>query len=286
MEISDLSNIDLDPVCHAQYNQSVTKKADIGKFDPSSDGFKQSVLYTYRELGFAKMTIGDINQPRKELAKVAQEFGFDSAFVPSSYSNDRSLHDEFGINQIGGGKNTGGNHEGFFSNEEQAVHVDGTLEPIGTIPTTMMLCRSQAESGGESRIFNSVSAFCQLAREQPTLANALSSEQALTRSDVDRSGTSVTGPAFDINRYGLVNRFSLDNTSEWNVNEVEHLQAALNWMNDKLENSSKFYTEFNLNSGDLLIVANHKISHGRNGYKDKKNNRRQLFRAIFDSEIK
>jgi len=286
MDIDDLSNIDLDPVCYTEYNTSILEIADIGNYSPSGGELRNLIREKYAEVGFVRMNVGDTTQPRRKLMNVARELGFDSAFVPPQYSNDKELYDEFGVNQIGLEDNTTQNHRGFSSNEVQEIHVDGTLESIGNIPTTMMLCQSQGVNGGESRIFNSVGAFCQLASEQPKLAKALSSDQALTRSAVDLSGESVTGPAFDINQYGLVNRFSLDNTSKWNIDVVGSLEPALNWMKRKLTKNSGFYTEFQLNPGELLIIANHKVSHGRNEYKDKKGKRRKLFRAIFERDIR
>lgn len=285
MNFNGVENLDFDPLWNTKYTESKIEEASVGQFEPSSDKFRRDVLNTYREFGFVRIETNNLHQPQTVLKKIAREFGLDSAFVPPQYSEDDGLHDKFGINKIGHKEETSQSHEGFLSNEAQPVHVDGTLETIGAVPTTMMLCQSQGTAGGESRIFNSVGAFYELLNKSPELADALCSERALTRSDVDRSGTSVTGPAFGANQYGLTTRFSLDNTSEWNVTEVNHLGKAKEWMVKKLSQDSPFYTEFQLKPGELLIAANHKISHGRNGYQDKRESRRQLYRAVFKNEI-
>ncbi|WP_135365021.1 TauD/TfdA family dioxygenase [Halosimplex halophilum] len=282
---ADVTDAELDAICDTVYDSSLPEDITVDGVEVFSSEFYQTAKEYYKESGLVRLQFEDLSQPFELLEQVARGFGFDSAFVPPQYSDSDGLHNDFGINEISHDGGSESDHEGFLSNEEQSVHVDGTLEPIGSVPTTIMLCQSQAQSGGESRVFNSVGAFTQLVEEHPELANALCSTKTLTRSDVDRSGNSKTGPVFDINESGLVTRFSLDNTSEWNLDEVEHLQEALDWMENRLSLDSDFYTEFRLAPGDMLIVANHKISHGRNGYKDTEGNRRQLYRALFQEPL-
>jgi len=277
----DIVNADLGAVCESEYDTSLPERIAADRDERISSEIYQTARISYEKWGLALLQVDDLSQPVDQLKQIATGFGFDSAFVPTQYSKDEKHHNLYGINEISHNIDSETNHEGFLSNGEQSVHVDGTLEPIGTVPTTFMLCQSQSKKGGESRVFNSVGAFSQLVKECPEFANALCSNKALTRSDVDRSGESKTGPAFDINRFGLVTRFSLDNTSEWNVDEVEYLQEALDWMKRKMTNDSDFYSEFKLSPKDLLIISNHKISHGRNKYEDTEGNRRQLCRALF-----
>jgi alpha-ketoglutarate-dependent taurine dioxygenase len=279
----DIENIGYEPIFHSKYSNSLKHRIDLGHIDSSKEDH-QSVIQAYQKYGIARLQVSN-QQPKKELKNIARLFGFNSAFVPSQYSENSEYHDEFGINEISHGEDDMQDHKGFLSTDEQSVHVDGTLEPIGRIPTTFMLCSSQADAGGESRFFNSVAAFYQLIEVNRDLAEALCSKEALTRSDVDGSGKSKTGPAFGINQYGLVTRFSLDNTSEWNVEDVEELQEALDWMKSRMTPDSEFYTEFRLKPGDLLIVANHKVSHGRSAYIDSDDCRRHLYRALFSNKL-
>ncbi|MGW9164911.1 hypothetical protein ACWGPZ_26670 [Priestia megaterium] len=52
-----------------------------------------------------------------------------------------------------------GPHRAFQTNNEQKIHCDGTLEVIGKIKTSLLLCATPSSVGKETVIFNSVAAF-------------------------------------------------------------------------------------------------------------------------------
>lgn len=59
MNVNQLSEIDLDSVCGAQYNEFTVKDAMIKSFSPDSEQSIQSARKTYNRLGFVRLNIGE-----------------------------------------------------------------------------------------------------------------------------------------------------------------------------------------------------------------------------------
>jgi hypothetical protein len=111
--------------------------------------------------------------------QLAGQLGLGPVFVPPQY-RDRPYADGQGVTRIGIGAATA-SHPAFGQATGQRLHCDGTLQRIGEVRTTLMLCARPARSGGASRLFNSAGAFAQLLREDPAAAAALTDPAALDR---------------------------------------------------------------------------------------------------------
>jgi hypothetical protein len=170
----------------------------------------------------------------------------------------------------------------FTTANEQQPHVDGTLEEIGLIKTSILLCVSTPISGGKSIIFNSVAAFVELAERDIDAAVSLLDPRCLKRTDLDH-GDSCTGPAFLIEGEDIFTRYSTDITSSWSdgLNNVRHLKRAYAYLDEMAKPGSPFFIETKLKPGQGLIMANHKVSHGRKSYIESQSNIRIMLRGIF-----
>lgn len=144
-------------------------------------------------------------------------------YLGPMYQSDfnRRLHSEgmlpSGMNQVGG--LTTGAHDVFNSTSSAALHTDGSYLPIGTIKTSILLCKQHALRGGESILFDSVSAFQTLAHHHPDLAQCLLAPKAFRRRStdprLDRQYEHV-GPIFLAEEDGaMVGGFTLDVTADW-----------------------------------------------------------------------
>jgi hypothetical protein len=247
---------------------------------------KSALISKYEDSGFVIFELSNDFPDQKSLLKIASEFKLGIPFVPSIYNSQKDIYQESGVNYI---SVKDGTHRAFQTNGEQQLHSDGTLERIGRIKTTILLCQSQASSGGETRIFNSVGAFYGLfnKNECSNLAYALMNPYSLRRVAVNGKREEAIGPAFLIEGKELISRFSIDNTSDWQYGfkRVKNLHKAYDLMVEQISNKSPYYLETKLEENQGIIIANHKISHGRNEYEDM-TKKRTMIRGLFEKELR
>ncbi|MEV0623676.1 TauD/TfdA family dioxygenase [Nonomuraea sp. NPDC050404] len=166
----------------------------------------------------------------------------------------------------------------------QGLHVDGLLQPIGTVVTSILLCVRPAAEGGQSTLFNAVGAFRQLARTDPDAAATLLSDRVLgRRATVNGSPDVSWGPAFAVVDGTLVTRYSRDGNDLW---DPEHghegaLGRALATLAELAEPGSPYALRFTLQAGQGLLMANSRICHGRTPYRDVPDRPRAMLRGLF-----
>jgi len=268
---------------------SITK---ISKTNNKINGDLDRLINQYKERGFALFEV-DQNNSNHEIVKfLSRSLGLGEPYVPARYANGDSSHlYEMGINTISTHINGRAIHQSkddrkvkhaFTTANEQQLHVDGTLEEIGLIKTSILLCVTPAFSGGETVIFNSVSAFVELAKHDINAAISLLNPKCLKRMDLAH-GDTYTGPVFMFREGELFSRFSLDKTSCWKdgLNSVESLDRAYSFLTKMTKKSSPFFCEMKLEAGQGIIIANDKISHGRKSYIQSQIHARTMLRGIF-----
>ncbi len=190
-----------------------------------------------------------------------------------------------GINQVGG--LSSGSHVVFNGATDVPLHTDGSYLPIGTIKTSILFCRESAALGGESILFDSVSAFRALSEDHPDLARSLLADNAFRRrSTSTRSGRQYQhiGPMFLRREDGdIVGGFTLDITADWEYSrrmDARVIDAAAYLIRLASENSD-YTLKFGLHKGQVLIIRNDQLSHGRCSYVDDPARPRILFRGLF-----
>lgn len=216
--------------------------------------------------------------------QLAARLGLGPAFTPPQYRSGPHV-DGQGVTRITADTATTA-HPAFGHSTGQELHSDGTLQRIGEIKTTMMLCSRPAASGGTSRLFNAAGTFAALLGQDPAAAAALTAPEVLVRTSnlPGSKGQSVTGPAFAIADGRVISRYSVTSTDAYDpraVTDPAALDRALTFLQDAVGPGSGFYTEITLTAGQVLLLANDVISHGRTPYHDDPAAPRLLYRALF-----
>ncbi|WP_239331285.1 TauD/TfdA family dioxygenase [Frankia sp. CiP3] len=233
--------------------------------------------------GYAVLEGSAIPDPGAAVS-VAEALGLGPVFTPPQYQG-RAYVDDGGVTQITADASTAG-HPAFGQTTGQHLHTDGTLQRIGEIKTTLMLCARPAASGGTSQLFNAAGAFAALLNADPAAAAALTAPDVLVRTSnlPDSHGQASIGPAFAIADGRILSRYSVTSTDHYDpaaVTSPAALDRALEFLRDAAQPSTSYYTEVTLTAGQALLLANDAISHGRAPYQDSPDAPRMLFRALF-----
>jgi hypothetical protein len=249
-----------------------------------TDRQKRRIIRRYYATGYA---VFEFKEPvgSTELLRFLSCFSLWQPCVPRQYMTRPTVYGRQNFNVIGipaGSSSTV--HRAFETSLSQALHCDGTLEEIGAIATAVLYCMTAAPSGGETLVFESARAFKALSANT-VLAEALTSPNALMRTDVGYTEASYVGPAFRVDRRGIVSRFSLDNTCDWENgrSRVRSLDVALDRMSELAQPESPFSHEFRLCAGQGVMFANDRVAHGRRAYVDSPSDRRRMLRVLYDS---
>ena len=139
------------------------------------------LLQRYCTDGFS--LVGVESPCEKTLVEVCEQLGLGTPFMPPHYAGTTDLYQTSGVNikSARGTSNEEASHRAFTTGSAQALHVDGTLQRIGLVKTSVLLCVSPASSGGETLIFNAVEAFLELPRRDREAAPALCNPRRLLR---------------------------------------------------------------------------------------------------------
>lgn len=241
----------------------------------------------YKEIGFAVFELLKDSSTDSSLIQLSESLRLGLPFIPPKYQGflGKGIYEASGVNVVSAylSKQKSKAHHGFETSNQQNLHCDGTLEEIGLIKTSILLCVSPATDGGDTIIFNAVGAFIELARHDPEAAFALLDSECLRRTDVGRTENFYTGPAFTLRHGELLTRYSIDNTSRWEIGftKVKHLKRAYQYLGDLATSGSPFYIQKKLDTRQGIIMANDKISHGRTAYVDSSVNPRRMLRGLF-----
>lgn len=250
----------------------------------SSPSYLEEACWQYYSFGYSIIGFESETDPILAISSVSEDLSLGEAFIPKQYAGEYNPYDAHGYNVITSpsGPEPTYLHRAFATNLSQEIHSDGTLEDIGTVKTSILYCALPAAEGGETIVFNSVAAFVDLATRDASLAYLLTYPTALRRNDFI-SGNFSIGPAFSLNNGEIISRFSLDNTCDWEAGYQIHprLREAVEYLQN-LYKSPRFTVRFSLQKGQLLVLANDKVSHGRTVYADlNTTNKRQMVRALF-----
>lgn len=232
--------------------------------------------------GFALVQASQVPGPATP-QQLARQLGLGPVYVPPQY-RDRPYTDGQGVTRIG--TEAAASHPAFGQATGQRLHCDGTLQRIGEIKTTILLCARPGRSGGTSHLFNSAAAFAWLLHEDPAAAAALTAADVLVRTSTlpGTRGQYSAGPAFAVADGRLISRYSITGTDTYDhdaVTDPAALDRALEFLRQAARPGSPYYTELTLAAGQGLLLANDQISHGRAAYHDDPDCPRLMLRALF-----
>ncbi|MFI6367957.1 TauD/TfdA family dioxygenase [Nocardia sp. NPDC050630] len=240
--------------------------------------------------GFAVFTIADPTiSGRSILAETARLLDIGTAYVPAIYAADpdRFGYDANGFNTISPTPETP-SHPSFGTCSSQGFHTDGTLDAIGVIATSLLWFERAAPLGGHTTIFRAVEAFEHLQRIAPAEAEALMSEDALTRvATAFTPPARRSGPAFaELGERGLRTRWTDDGTEIWQL--ADSRGAARAAAVERLRRMSRYGSRYRLNiaipSRTGLVLCNGRVAHGRTAF-SAGIGERVLIRGLYTREV-
>ncbi|GGU44744.1 TauD/TfdA family dioxygenase [Streptomyces violascens] len=224
------------------------------------------------------------DDPFEAHRRVAQSLGLPDAYTPLLYKDSevRSAVGQVGpYNEI---PRDNKSMQPWSKMPAQRFHVDGLLEPLGGIKTTILHCLTQAHSGGETELLFSCDAFLDLSATDEDAAKSLLHPEALTRfatiSESTPTRLRAPGPAFGWVDGTLATRYSDGPTELWNTPENPDLQRALDYLRGPALETHR--VQVRLEPGDMLIFRNDRVSHRGCVYQNGVHPRR-LTRSMYSS---
>lgn len=264
--------------------QAVINSAFIDATAKLTNAARTAILNEYTQRGFAlfQLHFADEN-PAAVLHDFTQSLNLGAPFVPPLYQfSNSTLYDELGMSTLAPAPGEESTHPVFGSTEALELHTDGTLQQLGEIPTSVLFCVSPADRGGATNVFQAVRAFLMLQETNPALAAALLDPRALTKqASVNGSREICRGPVFAYRDGELVTRYSVTARDRWNVEEVARLADAKNALADLAKMNTPYLHQITLRSGQGIIIANDRVSHGRTGFSNSPPQTRRMLRVLF-----
>ncbi|WP_327687116.1 TauD/TfdA family dioxygenase [Streptomyces sp. NBC_00467] len=240
------------------------------------------LLQRLEQHGFVVAAIDDPGPPDAQMVALSAALGLGDPYIPALYRHAETVNYSASYSHIL--SNPHDQHPGFSTTAGQDWHVDGLLDEIGTIKTTVLYCVRAAQRGGETLLFNSVVAFAELREQDPAAAEALLSPDALTRSStIPAIDLSATGPVFSVDPGGnYITRYTDNDTCTWNFSAgpAGALRRALDFLRVAADNP-RYQRAVLLRAGQALIFRNDRLSHGRRSYEDSPDARRHLIRVLY-----
>ncbi|WP_141690022.1 TauD/TfdA family dioxygenase [Streptomyces sp. Ncost-T6T-1] len=242
----------------------------------------EQLISALSEWGFAIAKMPEFNHTDMTLKELSCALRLGSPYVPSLYQQSETKGYSAAYSDIR--SNPDDHHPGFSRTTGQAWHVDGLLDDIGVIKTTILYCVRPAHSGGDTLIFNSLAAFLRLRDADPEAADALMSPKVLTRrSTIPGVELRATGPVFALDENGdLITRYTDNETCEWNhsAGPKDALHRGLSYLTAQAQEPHSRLA-VRLTAGEALIFRNDRLSHGRQAYVDDPGAPRHLVRALY-----
>lgn len=278
------SKLIIEPIYKDIYKHRIFDSVDISLNRSKSAIGK--IKKHYSENGFAIFDTGNDLVTPEYLERFSFDLGLEKPIVPGVYANIDSFSTEKGFNRITNKKIDRLEHKAFRTTSSQNLHVDGTLEQIGLIKTTLLFCLNQGISGGENNIFNSVGAFYNFLISDFERAKLFFENKTLRRYS-HLNNLEYIGPAFKIVNNKIISRFSFDNTSDWNYGfkNIDGLKDSYLYFMENYVYNDSYHTTIKLNPGQGIIMANDKIAHGRNEFIDSESTQREMIRGLFNEPI-
>lgn len=240
----------------------------------------------YRRHGVCFLRAEDGEVADTAVAVVAEALDLGALFIPALYRTETALRGGVAV-MCAQDQPVRAMHPSFDTTSGQPLHTDGTLDAIGEVKSSLLLCAQPAERGGATFFLNTTAIVAALADTDPAAARALLRPDVLVRiSNLPDTGRSIsTGPALDQVGGQLRTRLSLTATDTWQIPDNEDglalLRALATIIRIKHEHDPRYYVERTLTAGTGVLFANDKIGHGRYEFTNTPTRTRRVVRALF-----
>tara|TARA_B110000238_G_scaffold161683_1_gene175763 strand:+ start:2348 stop:3181 length:834 start_codon:yes stop_codon:yes gene_type:complete len=170
------------------------------------------------------------------------------------------------------------------TNKGGSIHTDGP-QHLNTPKFLLMASISNNNKGGESIIVNGKKIFNYINRKKPKISKTLQENFFFERRGFNfKKNNILKKPIFENNKV-----FSMRYLKEYiltaykilNKNMTKEQLSAINFL-DKLLYSKKFQTRFKLNEGEIIIINNKVLAHGRTSFTINESKPRKILRVWFN----
>ena len=170
------------------------------------------------------------------------------------------------------------------TNKGGSIHTDGP-QHLNTPKFLLMASISNNNKGGETIIVNGKKIFNYINRKKPKISKTLQENFFFERRGFNfKNNNILKKPIFENNRV-----FSMRYLKEYivtaykilNKNMTKEQISAINFL-DKLLYSKKFQTRFKLNEGEIIIINNKVLAHGRTSFTINESKPRKILRVWFN----
>jgi len=258
---------------------SVADAAEISRADAAR------IARRYQGHGFAIIRVSPGTASPDTLLAMARSLCLGPAFVPPLYSiGGRQAPPVSRISAAANVRTAFASHPSFGRSVGQALHCDGTLQDIGFIKASLLLCETPAAEGGDTTLFNTSAAIAELVRTDLLAARALAAPGTLIRTaNINGCTDSNAGPAVTVQNGHLVCRYCVTDTDSWAVpdgTDGADLRRGVEFLTEASRPGSPYFTLLHLGRDEAIVFDNTSISHGRTGYRDTAALRRCLYRSL------
>ena len=163
-----------------------------------------------------------------------------------------------------------------------SIHSDG---PQHTIPPKyiIMACEQNSLSGGDTVLVDAKKIYEYLKNKKPKIFNILKQKILFERRGFKfNNGNVFLQRIFDVKKNNFLFRYLRDYIEKGYELKKKKLPVAFTKAFDKLDSlltNRKFMKKIKLKRGDLILLNNHILAHGRTTFKiGKKSNTRKLYR--------
>jgi Taurine catabolism dioxygenase TauD, TfdA family len=239
----------------------------------------------YSAHGFAVVALRGTPAGEDTLLTLSAALGLGEPFVPPLYRLGGGAAPTVSrISAASNAETADADHPSFGRTVGQEFHCDGTLQDIGFVKATVLLCELPAPEGGKSLLFNASAAFARLIAADPAAAVALATPGTLVRqANINGSSEQNAGPVFTVQDGRLVARYCVTDTDRWEVpaGVVEaDLRRGIEFLRRAALPGSPDHLELTLGPGEAIVFDNTRLSHGRSAYRDSPDRRRCLYRSL------
>lgn len=221
------------------------------------------------------------------IAFLTSELKLGEPYIPPIYrmGDHSSYVESSGLNHIGGPAQNS-NHPAFSSSERLDLHTDGTLDRIGDIQTSILVCVNPARKGGDSVLFRSAALAEKLLHEGDIDLEPFFSHIALRRhTTILDKVLYADGPVLGWKKKQIVSRYCITPRDKWQFGAVTGLEDARKAFEAYVKNHPSYTSKVRMLSGQVIIMNNNRISHGRTAFNDESSSPRHMIRALFRRSI-
>ncbi len=176
-----------------------------------------------------------------------------------------------------------------YTNRPLSWHTDGYYnEADRQVLAWTLMCRSDAEEGGENQLLDHELLYILLRDHNPSFVRALMDPDAMTipanRMDGRELRPARSGPVFSLNPSdgSLHMRYSARARNiQWKADP--DLQAALRFIEHLFSRGHTYIYRLRLQPGQCLVSNN--VLHNRSGFRDSPEHRRVIYRARYHQRV-